>query len=785
MADSTPGSPRNDRLLTSAIILASFAAALAIRILWPYDTVFVDGNVWFREMDSWYRMRLVDNFIANFPNVTAFDPYSYFPNGIRAAFHPLTSWLIGVPALILGRGNPTPELVDTVGAYFPAVLGALTVAPVYFIGRHLYGRVAGAAAAILIAILPGEFLSRSLLGFTDHHVTEAFFSTVTLLFLMHALRESGKAGVVVRRPADILNPAYRRALLFATLAGIALGLYLLAWRGGVFVLAVIVLYVVVRCFIDYRLRRSGDDLVLVFPVAGAIAMLMASPTIPTHYMGTLYVMAMASVIVFPVALSLLSHFGQRRQWSFSLFVGALVGSLGLALAVLLLISPVLGQYIRGAIDFMVPSGAHLTIMEMHPLFFPGGEFSTTVAWNNFTTALAISIIGIVVLLRSARSPRGNDVMLLIVWSITMLVAVLLQRRFGYYYSVNAAVLCGFLVGWVFAHPYLKRQVAMLHQRAAVPAKAKSKSAARAMKANRAERRSAIVRLSIVAILIVAVLCVPSVDMARNFATEPGLMTTGWYETLAWLKDNTPPPMEPDAYYGMYKTPPNREPYAYPSTAYGVMAWWDFGHWITRLSHRIPVANPFQNGARAAGRFFTAQSEDAGSAIIEEYGCWYVVVDGRTSVRSFHGVVGWAGLERSDYMDLYYQRNPNGGVWEPVVLYYPEYYQTMLVRLYNFRGEAYEPNEYTAIRYQTGSASGQLAKEVVEARRFATYDEALTFLSQAADSNWRLVSSDPLVSAVPLETLQGFTIEYESSAQTFLQAQLLPEVRVFRYAGEHA
>jgi len=109
---------------------------------------------------------------------------------------------------------------------------------------------------------------------------------------------------------------------------------------------------------------------------------------------------------------------------------------------------------------------------------------------------------------------------------------------------------------------------------------------------------------------------------------------------------------------------------------------------------------------------------------------------------------------------------------------------MLVRLYNFRGEAYVPDEYTAIRYQAGRSSGQSAKEIVEVRRFQTYDEALSLLSQATDANWRLVSSDPLKSAVPLEALQGFTVEYESTAQTFFQAQLLPEVRVFRYAGEH-
>ncbi len=267
MTHPAPIPPRYDRLIASAVIIASMAAALAIRILWPYDTVFVDGNVWFREMDSWYRMRLVDNFLQNFPLVTAFDPYSNFPHGIRAAFHPLTSWLIGVPALILGGGNPSPELIDKCGAYFPPILGALTVIPVYFIGRLLHGRLAGAVAAILIAVLPGEFLSRSLLGFTDHHVTEAFFSAVALLLFMKALREAAKAEVVVRRPSDLANPAYRRVVLFAVFAGIALGLYLLAWRGGVFVLAVLVLYTVIRSLMDYEAERAGDDMVLVFGIA--------------------------------------------------------------------------------------------------------------------------------------------------------------------------------------------------------------------------------------------------------------------------------------------------------------------------------------------------------------------------------------------------------------------------------------------------------------------------------------------------------------------------------------
>jgi oligosaccharyl transferase (archaeosortase A-associated) len=784
MSQPTPPSTRNDRLLTCGIILAAMAGALAIRIIWPYGTVFVDGNVWFREMDSWYRMRLVDNFIQNFPHVTAFDPYSFFPNGIKTTFHPLTSWLIALPALVLGGGHPSPALIDACGAYFPPVLGALTVVPVYFIGRHLYGRIAGATAAILIAILPGEFLSRSLLGFTDHHVTEAFFSTVTLLLLMYALRQADSASVVIGRLSDALAPAYRRTVMFAVLAGVSLGLYLLAWRGGVFVLAILVVYMVIRCLTDYRHGLRGDDLVLVFPVAGAVALLMASPTIAAHFMKTLYVTAMASVIVVPIALRLFGALGRRMRWSPGIFTAALAGVLGLAFLAVVMVTPVLADYIVNAIDFMVPTGAHLSIMEMHPLFFPGGTFSLTVAWTNYTTALAASLIALVMLIRSHRRPRGNDVTLLLVWSITMLAAVLLQRRFGYYYSVSTAVLCGFLVAWLLTHPWVKSQLEIIGRRMMVPAKAKSKAAVRVIHSHQAERRNAMLRVATLVIVIVALLVVPSVDMARNFATEPGLMTAGWYETLVWLRDNTPEPLEPQAYYGMHAVPAAGQRYSYPSTAYGIMAWWDYGHWITRVSHRIPVANPFQQGARAAGRFFMSQDEAAGSALMDELGCGYVVVDSKTSVNTFHGVAGWAGQERSDFIEVYYQRNSSGS-WESISLFYPEYYQTMLVRLYNFGGKAYEPSEFTVIRYQEGRSSGRLAKEIVEVQRFPTYDEALSFLSQSAGGNWRLVGTNPMESAVPLAELQGFSIEFESTEQAFIQAELLPEVRVFRYSGEHA
>ncbi|GAI14766.1 unnamed protein product, partial [marine sediment metagenome] len=56
---------------------------------------------------------------------------------------------------------------------------------------------------------------------------------------------------------------------------------------------------------------------------------------------------------------------------------------------------------------------------------------------------------------------------------------------------------------------------------------------------------------------------------------------------------------------LYEAPPQGQKYEYPESSYSVMSWWDYGHWITRIAHRIPISNPFQQGASlsAALQFF--------------------------------------------------------------------------------------------------------------------------------------------------------------------------------------
>ena len=177
----TPG------LITAMAVALLFGLSLFLRAYLPHDMVFSGDQVKFVGADAYYHMRLVDSLVQNFPNYTTFDPYLYYPYGSTWQYMPFFDLLIAASALVVGLGSPTLHTIEAVAAYMPAILGALTVIPVYFIGKELFSRKAGLLAAALIAILPGEFMGRSLLGATDHHIAEVLFSAAAMLFFIMAI----------------------------------------------------------------------------------------------------------------------------------------------------------------------------------------------------------------------------------------------------------------------------------------------------------------------------------------------------------------------------------------------------------------------------------------------------------------------------------------------------------------------------------------------------------------------------------------------------------------------
>jgi len=102
-----------------------------------------------------------------------------------------------------------------------------------------------------------------------------------------------------------------------------------------------------------------------------------------------------------------------------------------------------------------------------------------------------------------------------------------------------------------------------------------------------------------------------------------------------------------------------------------------------------------------------------------------------------------------------------------MLFYPEYYETLVSRLYNFDGEAVVPDRIVVITYK-GNA-------VLEAKQFTDYQKAVEYV--AGTPNTKIVSADPTISPVPLGKMD-YNLVYSSGELV----NNMPEVKVFGYTG---
>ena len=783
MSEQSPEQKRNlHPIVIVGIILAVLCGiSLYIRIALPYDQIFVNDWVWFRETDAYYYMRNIEVLVNNFPHFNSFDPYMLYPGGAGVLARPFFPWLIAGIIRLVSWGVPTLHTMEAVGAYMPAILGTLTLIPVYFIGKELFNRWVGVISAALVVILPGELLHRSLLGFTDHHVAEVLFSTVCILFLIMAIKRAREReisfGHFIRRDWSTIT----KPLVYTLLAGVFLGIYLLSWQGGLLFIFIIFAYLVIQFIVDHLRHKSSDYLCIVGTPLFLVAFLMLLPVLGKSSLDTVYRVAMPVVIVVPIVLSIISRLMAGRALKPFYYPLTLLGLAGIGLVALHAIDPGLFKYMIGQFSIFAPGGAMLTVLEVQPLLFPGGEFTLRIAWANFTTSFFISFISFAMLIYLVIKEKSADKTLFLVWSIIMLMAVLGQRRFGYYYAINAALLTGYFSWKMLDIAGLSKLLAKSKEVVEAVKKFKKREKKTREKAKQKtfmQPRGAWVRVIVVGIVIFFLVFLPNILQAKAFGSMPNaIMNEDWYTSCLWLKDNSPEPFDdPDFYYELY---PPRDEFEYPETAYGVMSWWDYGYFIMYISHRIPNSNPGQARAREAGQFFTAQNESSVQEIVDRYDLRtkYVVIDyAMATPAKFYAMAEWAGSNVSEFYEIYYLQTEDD--WQMMYLFYPAYYQSTVVRLYNFDGEAVVPTESIVISYEERVTSeGERYKEITSGQYFSSYEEAQAYVASQTSGNYKIVGDKPFSSIVPLEELSSYERVYSSGDTTSRTT-----VKIFEYLG---
>ncbi len=371
------------RLIIGILLFVFFGASVIIRIVLPYSQVFVGQWVKETSVDGYYYMRLVDNMVHNFPHYTSFDPYHIFPGGREIAFLGFFYQIFAGFIWLIGLGHPTQHLVDVAGTLFAPLLAGLTIVPVYFIGKTLFNRWAGVIAAGLMAILPGEYLGRSILGFADTPVVETFLTSVALAFLVLAVKMAAERQLSVSHLLKLDRGVFLRPVIYSLLAGLFLGFYMVTWAGALLFVFIITLYLVIQFIIDHLTGRSTEYLGIVGFIVFLVNFIIY---LPVSTQGFVLAAAVIAVII-PVAMAALSLYLKGRGLKPAYYPLALVGLAAVFIGVMFGVASNTLKLMVGAFGIFAPVGSTaVTTMEMQPFLSPMGTFSTAVAWGNFTTS---------------------------------------------------------------------------------------------------------------------------------------------------------------------------------------------------------------------------------------------------------------------------------------------------------------------------------------------------------------------------------------------------------------
>ncbi|MFB6202308.1 MAG: oligosaccharyl transferase, archaeosortase A system-associated [Halorhabdus sp.] len=747
-------------------------ALLAIFMFWvraqSWGNFVRDGQVYFGGNDPWYHYRQVTYAVKHGLETMPYDVWTGFSEGVHSGqFGTLFDQLIAAGALIYGLGDPTAHQIAIVTMFAPAVFGALVAIPTYLVGRRLQGRASGLLAAVILALLPGTFLRRGMVGTADHNIAEPLFMTIAVFGMLVAIAVAETEKPIWEQIRHLEVEGLRRVVGYSTLAGVATGLYLYVWPPGVLLVGIFGVYVIVKMTSDHVGGTSPEHVGIAAAVTMVVTSVMALVRLYSLGFSTTDITLLQVLVPLAVAggalyLSWLSRTFEKREIEDQYFPAAVLGTLAIGVLGVRLLIPRLYSLVSSNLLRFVGfnAGAEMrTIGEAQP--FPlqimerTGLSASEAIFNQYgltfflaVTALALvllvpllrsgdrrriglavltagttgvfvafpwvmtrigdvigldgSLVGVVVIgsllaLIGVYGSHDREHLFFATWTVFLVAAAFTQLRFNYYLAVPVAILTAYLPFYLLGLIDYRMDFDALVD----------------MEIN------TVVTVSLVLLLVIMPLAIPvgMTNAQGQTYTKSTAWQIGsderprgvvyWQDTLDWMENNTPAVgnyggatnADQMQYYGTYAKPTDNN-FDYPKGAYGVMSWWDYGHWITTIGHRIPVANPFQQHATTAANFLIAPNETASNAVLQrndedDAKTRYVAIDWQMVGEKFRAPTVFYDLQKNvsyydDFVRAVYPMSQQGQLGQRFTLHKQRYYESTMVRLYEFYGSAKSP-----------------------------------------------------------------------------------------------
>jgi oligosaccharyl transferase (archaeosortase A-associated) len=755
---------------------------------WLTSPLLISGDTYVlgEEPDISYNLRLVEQMLENFPTYPSFDPMTQYPYGAFMPWGPLFTFIATSICLILGA-TTRPEIAAVVFAV-PPILAAIMIPVMFYLGKVLSDWKTGLISAIFITIVSGQFFYRSLFGFADHHIAEVLFSTLFGLAYIAALVYT-KSKKIDFHDFQTL----KTHLIFGVLAGVAYVLGLWTMPTMVLFAFIVSLFTLIQFSIDFYKDQRSEYLLVVNVITFAIAIIgtlivgfktMAFSLVlysPGH------ILAYALIIAGSLVLYGLTRVFEKKGIYYPLSI-AVIAIAGLALTFLLL-QGIYSAFIGAFYQMFGTAATTLTVQELRP-------WSLAEAWTTFNFGFILALGGIAYALYLNIKEEKPEQIYLLVWALVILYATFIHVRYEYYLGPVIAILAAVLTGAVLSKGYPEVQKFLLKRKKSTPAADEKPVSKRKGKAEKkAAAKSSYDGSLVIAFFLVAAFGILFVGMSANYDYQIGnalgynTMHPDWRETLEWMGTNTPDPGVD--YYTIY----DRETFQYPPQSYGVMSWWDYGHWITYFAKRIPHANPFQQGVagvNGSASFFISPTEEQTVAIADNLGTKYVITDIEMDVGKFWAMATWynSTLGAAPYSKVFLVTSPeNPLAYQGFTPYTQDYFDTTISKLHNFDGSMTDPTTVIYIVYADGTQQTNFYPVVIQRQVMnaaTAIQMARNYNANATTGYHATVASNSFLNPIErVPALQHFRLIYESSTNPLGSQADVRYVKTFEYvAGAH-
>ncbi|HJK61094.1 MAG TPA: oligosaccharyl transferase, archaeosortase A system-associated [Methanocorpusculum sp.] len=745
--------------ILGGIVLILTVLAFWIRAL-PFQDLAGTGNM-IAGPDAWYNLRLIEGALANNFGYIHFEPMTLYPTGQEIHFGPLFTTICAVVATLAGAGT-RPEIIDAAG-WIPALLGAVMVPIMYWFGSRIGNWKTGLISALFIAVIGGQYLSRSLYGHLDHHIAETLFSTLFCLLYVVALYALKEHEIDFKKYTTLKIP-----VLYGVICGVSYLLGLLTMSTMVVFGLFVAIFTLIQFIISHRSGKQTEYLLVLNVVTFAVVtvgMLIygiqdMSFSFYSYSLGVLC--AHLGVIIGTIVLYAVSRILATKNMPWYYFPASLILLVIVVMGIAAFGFPSLyNGAVGGLSGFFLQSAGMSTVAEMAAWTIDG-------AVSSFGWGLLLAAGGFIYLLYRVWKHEEPGALFVLIWSALMIFATMQHVRWEYYVAANIALLAAVFVGWAIT--FAEKDILQMaggkksEDSDGTSTKKGKKAAAKSSSGPDMLKVGTCVIVVLIALVFVGTSAATAVQTGESYGKYGGT-EADWISECTWMLTGTPET-------GVdYLTIYDGDEFEYPSEAYGVMSWWDYGHYITTIAERIPNSNPFQAGVAGeygAAAVLTSTNESTVVEKLDYLGTRYVMTDYQMAGAKFGAMAIWndSVAQLTPYYYTFLQ-NSNGNL-QMVQAYTPEYYNTLTVKLQYYDGSMTEPGEVAVV--ETDSSANYGYPVITNVRGYATAEEA-----QAAADAFNANAS---------ATKHAYVIANPSSTATaYLPSTTVPALQHFRLVHE--